>query len=333
MTTAAAPPAAVQRRIYALMVLMKAADDRLSKGIGTGEFVCVYWPSRGQEAIAAAMGVALRADDQLVTTYRGLHDLIGRGVSLEEIYGEMMGRTVGASRGKGGTMHIANPDRGVMLSSGIVGAGPPVAVGLALAAKRKRLDRVTVVSFGDGATNTGSFHEAANMAALWDLPLVFVCQNNRYAEMTPTEHTMKIEHVADRAAGYGMPGVRVDGNDPLAVASALDDALDRARGGWGPTLLEYVTFRFRGHYFGDRMPYIPKDQLEAAMAADPVPRFRAHLADAGICGDDELDRIENDALDTVETALAKVISAAAPSVEELDRDVYASPIGFPRMDE
>ncbi|MGZ8814178.1 MAG: thiamine pyrophosphate-dependent enzyme, partial [Mycobacterium sp.] len=155
------------------MVLMKAADDRLSKGIGTGEFMCVYWPSRGQEAIAAAMGVALRNDDQLVTTYRGLHDLIGKDVPLEEIYGEMMGRTVGASRGKGGTMHIANPEKGVMLSTGIVGAGPPVAVGLAMAAKRKGIDRVTVVSFGDGATNTGSFHEAANMAALWDLPVVF----------------------------------------------------------------------------------------------------------------------------------------------------------------
>ena len=119
------------------MVLMKAADDRLSKGIGTGEFMCVYWPSRGQEAIAAAMGVTLRDDDQLVTTYRGLHDLIGKGVPLEEIYGEMMGRTVGASRGKGGTMHIAKPEKGVMLSTGIVGAGPPVAVGLAMAAKRK----------------------------------------------------------------------------------------------------------------------------------------------------------------------------------------------------
>ena len=188
------PPAEVQRRIYALMVLMKAADDRLSKGIGTGEFMCVYWPSRGQEAIAAAMGVTLRDDDQLVTTYRGLHDLIGKGVPLEEIYGEMMGRTVGASRGKGGTMHIAKPETGVMLSTGIVGAGPPVGVGLAMAAKRKGLDRVTVVSFGDGATNTGSFHEAANMAALWDLPVVFVCQNNLYAEMTPTDG-----HDEDRA--------------------------------------------------------------------------------------------------------------------------------------
>jgi acetoin:2,6-dichlorophenolindophenol oxidoreductase subunit alpha len=322
-------PAEVQRRIYALMVLMKVADDRLSKGIATGEFMCVYWPSRGQEAIAAAMGVSLRDDDQLVTTYRGLHDLIGKGVPIEEIYGEMMGRTVGASRGKGGTMHIANPDKGVMLSTGIVGAGPPVAVGLAMAAQRKGLDRVTAVSFGDGATNTGSFHEAANMAALWDLPMVFVCQNNRYAEMTPTEDTMKLEHVADRAAGYGMPGVRVDGNDPLAVKSALDEALERARRGDGPTFIECVTFRFRGHYFGDRMPYISKDRLAAAVAADPVPRFRSHLTDAGICSEDELNRIDNDAVDAVEKALQTVMSADPPSAEELERDVYASPIGFP----
>lgn len=319
----------IQRRLYELMVLMKAADDRLCKGIGTGEFMCVYWPSRGQEAIAAAMGVALRPDDQLVTTYRGLHDLVGKGVPLEEIYGEMMGRTVGAGRGKGGTMHIANPDKGVMLSTGIVGAGAPVAVGLAMAAKRKGLDRVTVVSFGDGATNTGSFHEAANMAALWDLPLVFVCQNNLYAEMTPTADTMKLEHVADRAAGYGMPGVRVDGNDPLAVKSALDHAVQRARDGGGPTFVECVTFRFRGHYFGDRMPYIPKEQLAAALKADPVPRFRRHLSEVGICADDELDRLDDAAARTVETALQTVLSADPASIDELERDVYATPIGFP----
>jgi acetoin:2,6-dichlorophenolindophenol oxidoreductase subunit alpha len=318
-----------QRRLYELMVLMKAADDRLSKGIGTGEFMCVYWPSRGQEAIAAAMGVSLRPDDQLVTTYRGLHDLIGKGVPLEEIYGEMMGRTLGASRGKGGTMHIAKPDKGVMLSTGIVGAGPPVAVGLAMSAKRKGLDRVTVVSFGDGATNTGSFHEAANMAALWNLPLVFVCQNNLYAEMTPTSDTMKLEHVADRAAGYGMPGVRVDGNDPLATKSALDLALQRARRGEGPTFIECVTFRFRGHYFGDRMPYIPKEQLAAALAADPVPRFRTRLIDAGLCGEEELNRIEDDAQQAVESALRAVMSSDSPSIDELDRDVYATPIKFP----
>jgi acetoin:2,6-dichlorophenolindophenol oxidoreductase subunit alpha len=226
-------------------------------------------------------------------------------------------------------MHIANPDKGVMLSTGIVGAGLPVGVGLAMAARRKGLDRVTVVSFGDGATNTGSFHEAANMAALWDLPMVLVCQNNRYAEMTPTEHTMKIETVADRASGYGMPGVRVDGNDPLAVTSALGEALDRARRGHGPTFIECVTFRFRGHYFGDRMAYIPKEQLVAATEADPVPRFRNQLLAAGICTEDELTHIEDEVLDTVEKALKTVMSAPAPSIEELERDVYANPVNCP----
>ncbi len=323
------PSPEVCKRIYALMVLMKSADDRLSKGIGTGEFMCVYWPSRGQEAIAAAMGVTLREDDQLVTTYRGLHDLIGKGVPLEEIYGEMMGRTIGASRGKGGTMHIAKPEKGVMLSTGIVGAGPPVGVGLAMAAQRKGIDRVTAVSFGDGATNTGSFHEAANMAALWDLPMVFVCQNNLYAEMTPTADTMKIEHVADRAAGYGMPGIRVDGNDPLAVTEALTEAIAKARNGDGPTFIECVTFRFRGHYFGDRMPYIPKAQLEAAMAADPVPAFRRTLIDSGVASDDELSGIDEGALTAVEEALKAVLAAEAPTIEELDKDVYATPIRYP----
>jgi pyruvate dehydrogenase E1 component alpha subunit len=198
-----------------------------------------------------------------------------------------------------------------------------------MAAKRKGLDRVTVVSFGDGATNTGSFHEAANMAALWDLPVVFVCQNNMYSEMTPTTDTMKLEHVADRAAGYGMPGVRVDGNDPLAVAAALDEALTRARRGDGPTFIECVTFRFRGHYFGDRMPYIPKEQLAEAMAADPVPRFRRQLIDDGVCSDDELNGIDEGALISVEASLEAVLSAEGPSIEELDRDVYATPIRYP----
>jgi pyruvate dehydrogenase E1 component alpha subunit len=324
--TASQPQASanVRRRMYELMALMKAADDRLSKGIMTGEFMCVYWPSRGQEAIAAALGVCLRPDDQLVTTYRGLHDLLGKGVPLVEIYGEMMGKEIGACRGKGGTMHIARPESGVMLSTGIVGAGIPVAVGLALAARRKGLDRVTAVSFGDGATNTGSFHEAANMAALWNLPVVLVCQNNLYAEMTPVEDTMKIGQIADRALAYGMPGVRVDGNDPIALYGALSGAIEQARSGGGPTLVECVTFRFRGHYFGDRMPYIPPEQLAEAEGRDPVPAFRARLAGEGVCTEAELDEIDAAAQAQVDEAVRTVLDAAPPSVEEVERDVFAN---------
>jgi pyruvate dehydrogenase E1 component alpha subunit len=311
------------------MALMKAADDRLAKGIASGELQCVYWPSRGQEAIAAALGVALRPDDQLLTTYRGLHDLLGKGVPLEEIFGEMLGRQLGASRGKGGTMHIVNPEFGVMLCTGIVGAGPPVAVGLALAAKYKGLDRVVAVCFGDGATNTGSFHEAANMAALWALPVILVCQNNQYAEMTATRDTMHIERVADRALGYGMPGVSIDGNDPLAVKAALDEAIDRARGGGGPTMIECVTFRFRGHFFGDPMAYIPKEQLAAAEHDDPIPRFRSHLISSGVCKEAELDDIDARTQAEVEETLARVLAAPPPALDELDVDVYADPTNCP----
>jgi acetoin:2,6-dichlorophenolindophenol oxidoreductase subunit alpha len=314
---------AVHLRLYRLMTLMKAADDRLAKGIGSGEVQCVYWPSRGQEAIGAALGVCLRPDDQLVTTYRGLHDLIGKGVPPVEIFGEMLGTQLGGSRGKGGTMHIARPESGVVLSTGIVGAGPPVAVGLAMAAKRKGIDRVVVVSFGDGATNTGSFHEAANMAALWSLPVVFLCQNNQYAEMTPTDQ------VADRADGYGMPGARVDGNDPEAVAASLNEAIDRARSGRGPTLLECVTFRFRGHYFGDPMAYIPKEQMSAAEQADPLPRYRSYLLSSSVATESELDDVEEGARAQIEEAMTAALAAPPPAVDELERDVYASPHNCP----
>jgi len=320
----------VLEQMFAVMTLIKTCDDRLRKGIGSGEFMTVFWPPRGQEAVAAGLGAAVRPDDRLVTTYRGLHDLIAKGVPLTEILGEMLGRTVGACRGKGGTMHVTCPDAGVMLSTGIVGAGVPVAVGLALAARREGSDRVVVVTFGDGATNTGSFHEAANLASTWQLPVVLVCQNNLYAEMTPIAHTMRIEHVADRAVAYAMPGVTVDGNDPVAVLDAMAAAVGRARGGDGPTLVEAVTYRFHGHFFGDPMAYIPPAELDAAVAADPVPRFRARLLAEGVVPEERLASIEADAARTVEAALAEVLASPPPPLEELELDVYATTGGIPR---
>ncbi len=315
--------------IYRRAALIRRCGARFLAVIMSGRIAAPYYSPRGQEILAAAMAVNLRPEDYAVTIYRGLHDHLAKGVPLKELWAEYAGKASGACKGKGGPMHITHPASGVVVTTGIVGSGIPIANGLALASQIRGDGRVTMTSFGDGATNTGSFHEAANMAALWDLPLVLLCQNNLYAEMTPTSDTMKLEHVAERAAGYGMPGVRVDGNDPLAVKSALDEALQRARTGGGPTFLECVTFRFRGHYFGDRMPYIPKAQLEAAMAADPVPKFRDHLIATGTCASDELDRIDNQALATVERALGIVMSADAPSIDELDRDVYATPIKFP----
>ena len=327
----AGPPNDVRERMFSLMTRIKTCDDRLRKGISSGEFMTVFWPSRGQEAVAAGMATAVRADDRLVTTYRGLHDLIAKGVPLREVLGEMLGRQLGACRGKGGTMHITAPEHGVMLSTGIVGAGVPVAVGLALAARRAGSDRVTVVSFGDGATNTGSFHEAANLASTWQLPVVLVCQNNLYAEMTPIADTMHIAHVAERAGAYAMPGVTVDGNDPDAVNGALAEAAARGRQGGGPTLVECVTFRFNGHFFGDPMAYIPKEQLEQAIANDPVPRYRARLVADGVLSEARAAAIEAAAQEEVEAALRDVLASAPPPLEEADTDIYAAAsTGVPR---
>ena len=317
------------RRFYTTMTLAQAVDARLRKGIGRGEFFAVIWPSRGQEAVAAGVGAALRRDDRLVTTYRGIHDLVGKGVPLTEILGEILGKSIGACHGKGGTMHIAAPEQGLAVTTGIVGAGVPVAVGLALAAKQQGSDRVAAVSFGDGATNTGSFHEGMNLAATWQLPVVFVCQNNLWAEMTRIEDTMSIDQVVDRRLAYAMPGERVDGNDPEAVYRAVAAAVERGRSGGGPTFIEAVTFRFEGHYFGDQQKYLPAEELAAAKEADPIPRYREKLLSTGVLSEDDLAAIEADATARVEAALAEVLAAPAPELTELDKDVFADMEGIP----
>jgi acetoin:2,6-dichlorophenolindophenol oxidoreductase subunit alpha len=319
----------VARRLYTTMTLAFSCDERLRKGFASGEFIGVIWPSRGQEAIAAGMGAALRRDDRLVTTYRGIHDQIGKGVPLTEIIGEILGRRVGASRGKGGTMHITAPDVGLMLSTGIVGAGVPVAVGLALAAKQQGSDRVVAVSFGDGATNTGSFHEGMNLASTWQLPVVFVCQNNEFAEMTPRSETMHIEHVVDRALAYAMPGSRVDGNDPEAVYRTISEAASRARQGGGPTLVECVTFRLKGHYFGDPQPYMPPEQLAAAESNDPLPRYRQKLLAGGTLSEEELSTIDQQSAAQVDEALKEVLASPIPEESEIDLDLFADMKGVP----
>ncbi len=326
-TAAAALTSAVARQMLESMVLAKTCDERLRRGIASGEFLTVFWPSRGQEAISAGFAASLRADDRLVTTYRGLHDQIAKGVPLVEILGEMLGRAAGACKGKGGTMHIACPEVGLMLSTGIVGAGVPVAVGLALAGRRQGSDRVVLVSFGDGATNTGSFHEAANLAATWQLPVVMVCQNNQYAEMTPTSATMHVDQIADRAAGYNIPGCRVDGNDPVAVFLAASEAVERARNGGGPSLIECVTYRFFGHFFGDQMAYMPKDELEAAINADPVDKFRDRVVAEGWLTSGEVEEIDAAARSQVDEALKVVLASPPPDLAEIDRDIYAGGMG------
>jgi pyruvate dehydrogenase E1 component alpha subunit len=216
-----------------------------------------------------------------------------------------------------------------MLDTGIVGAGVPVAVGLALAARQQGSDRVTTVTFGDGATNTGSFHEGVNLAAVWQLPVVFVCQNNKYAEMTPVADTMHITDVWKRALAFDIPGVQVDGNDPEAVHAAVSEAVERGRGGGGPTLVEAVTFRFKGHFAGDPMKYIPAEELAEAEEHDPIPRYRARLAEAGVLGAAELDAIDRQAAADVEAAVKEAAASDLPGPGALDQDFYADMKGIP----
>jgi acetoin:2,6-dichlorophenolindophenol oxidoreductase subunit alpha len=318
-----APDLALRQRMYELMVLIRTCDERIRRGLSGGEFATTYWPATGQEGIAAALGVVLHSEDALVSTYRGLHDQIAKGVPLDGLVAEILTRRSGVNGGKGGAMHIAHPDSGLVLSTGIVGSGIPIAVGIALAARLREAGTVTVASFGDGATGTGSFHEAVNLAALWDLPIVFLCQNNRYAEMTPTRHAQPVTDVADRAAGYAIAGRTVDGNDPDAVYEALVTAVDRARGGAAPTLLECTTFRLFGHYFGDPMRYIPAGELDEARKSEPVAVYRQRLLDDGVLDEERATAIEAAARQEVEAAFVAGLAAPPPEAAEATVDIFA----------
>jgi TPP-dependent pyruvate/acetoin dehydrogenase alpha subunit len=318
------PDSAEQRGMYQLMTRILTCDDRVRRGLSAGEFATTYWPATGQEAIAAALGTVLRTDDQLVTTYRGLHDQVAKGVPLGPLVAEILTRRTGVNAGKGGSMHISHPPSGLVLSTGIVGSGLPIATGVALAAQLSGSDQVTVASFGDGATGTGSFHEAVNLAALWRLPVVFVCQNNRYAEMTPIAEAQPVAHVVDRAAAYGILGEQVDGNDPDAVYRALGAAVARARSGQGPTLLECLTYRLWGHYFGDPMRYIPREELDQARADEPVGRYRARLIADGVLSEEGAVAIEDAARSEVEQAFAEGLAAELPDGHEAFVDVYGT---------
>jgi 2-oxoisovalerate dehydrogenase E1 component len=276
--------------------------------------------------VAAGCAAALRADDYLVTTYRGLHDHIAKGVPLRPLLAEMLGRAEGTGKGKGGPMHVAWPDAGLMLTTGVVGSGIPIAAGLAWAASRENEGRVAVVSFGDGATNIGAFHEAANLAAVWGLPLVLLCQNNGYGEHTAFADHQRTEHVAQRAAAYGMPGVTVDGNDPVAVYDAVSVAAARARAGEGPTLVEAVTDRLFGHVFGDRMAYIDPDEIAEAWKREPVARFRHTLIERGLLTDAEASAVMERCTARAIGTLAEVLELPEPGAPEVLTDVVSSPL-------
>jgi len=323
MTESSMPSPAALLEMFRVASLIKQSDDRFIAQIKAGQFASPYYSPRGQELIPAAISVHLKPSDFVVTTYRGIHDQIAKGVPLKAFWAEFAGRATGTCKGKGGPMHITHPASGVMVTTGVVGSGLPIANGLAWAAQIAKTDQVTVCNFGDGATNIGAFHEALNLAAVWKLPVVFVCQNNQYAEHTKYEYGTSARTIRDRAVAYDMPGISVDGNDAVAMWSAAREAIARAREGGGPTLLDAKTFRFRGHLLGDDSHYIPKPEFAAAVAADPLPRFRSWLISQGHADEARLAAIEQANAAAIEEAVQFALSSPFPDVSELKRDVYA----------
>ena len=312
--------------VYRRAALLKANDERVRKVILSGQIAMVYYSYRGQEIISSVMGRVLRDDDTLCTIYRGIHDMLAKGFPLRELWAELAGRTTGSCKGKGGPMHLTYPAKGIMVTTGIVGSSAPIANGLAWGSQLDKSDRVSVCTFGDGASNIGAVHEAMNLASVWKLPTIFVCQNNLFAEHTTFEKMTGGGHIAIRAEGYGMPGVRVDGNDAEAMYSAFAEAVARARAGEGPTLLECMTFRFFGHNFGDDDSYIPPAQKAAAMEADPVPRLRARLIADRIATDAELAELEAEIEAQIDDALGFALASPWPEPDALRSDVFAQEI-------
>ena len=279
--------------------------------------------SLGQEAIAAAFGAAMRSDDYTFATYRGHAHTLARGVPMTPVLAELLGRNNGLMAGKGGSMHLTSAEHGMMGSYAIVGAHMPIACGAAWSAQYRGTEQVAVCFFGDGTTNIGSFHEAVNLAAVWKLPVVFVCENNVYMEYTAiADVTAVARPAADRAAAYGLEPIVVDGNDPDAVYAVAVAALARARAGEGPSLIEALTYRHGGHSRADPGKYRPQDEVDAWMARDPVITYRARLLADGV-DEAELVEIERAALAAVDEATEQATAGAPPNADLVMNDLWA----------
>ena len=320
--TAALPDGEILVGIYQRMTRIKQNDERFRAVLKSGKLAMPYYSPRGQEVIPSAVSACLSDDDYICTIYRGVHDMIAKGIPLKALWAEFGGRVSGTCKGKGGPMHVTHPATGVMVTTGIVGSSMPIANGLALAAQIRGEKRVTVAYFGDGASNIGAFHEALNMASVWKLPVIFVCQNNGYAEHTKYANGTSVANIAQRAVGYSMPGITVDGNDPVAMYRSAQEAVERARAGQGPTLIEAKTFRFYGHVFGDVDAYMDAGEKDAWMAKDPVPLFRSWLIATGLASEEHLQSMETAIERDIDEAVEFTLNSPYPELVELTRDIY-----------
>jgi TPP-dependent pyruvate/acetoin dehydrogenase alpha subunit len=326
--TASAPVATIDRdkllAMYERMVEIRFFEDAAGKNFADGlipGFVHLY---AGEEAVAVGICAHLTDRDYITSTHRGHGHCIAKGVDIPGMVAELMGKATGICKGKGGSMHIADVDKGMLGANGIVGGGPPLAAGAALTAKTLGTGGVAVCFFGDGASNQGTFHEALNLAAIWKLPVVFVCENNGYAESTPVHYHCSSTDIANRAGAYEIPGVVVDGLDLFSVYEAAGEAIARARRGEGPTLIEAKTYRYYGHFQGDMVTYRTDEELNRFKQRDAIQSVRTYAIDHGLATGDELDAIDARVKAELDEAWAQAKAAPWPKPEEALEDVYVS---------
>ncbi|MDN0196689.1 thiamine pyrophosphate-dependent dehydrogenase E1 component subunit alpha [Streptomyces sp. S.PNR 29] len=324
-TTPQKPTAQVLRDLHERMVRIRLFETEAGKLMEAGRLPGFLHLYVGQEAVAAGVMAALRDDDQITSTHRGHGHAVAKGVGFRQMYAELYGRVTGACLGRGGSMHINDVTLGMLGANGIVGAGIPIAVGAAFAARYRGEDSVAVTFFGDGATNIGSFHEAANMAAVLGLPVLFVCENNGYAEFTPQSGHMLLTDVADRAAAYGMPGVTVDGMDAVAVYQAAAAAVARARAGEGPMMIEAKTYRYFDHQGvkGLRHPYRSQEEVDEWKARDPIDLLQARAVADGAATRAELDDVWRRTREEIAEAIAYAEGSPLPDTTDLLLNVYS----------
>jgi pyruvate dehydrogenase E1 component alpha subunit len=308
----------IYRKMVAVRLFEETAADLFLKGQLPG-FLHSYI---GEEAVAAGVCAHLTPQDMITSTHRGHGHAVAKGARLDMMMAELFAKKTGYCHGKGGSMHIADLDLGILGANGIVGGGVPIATGAGLALKLKGTDRVTVAFFGDGGSNTGAFHEGVNMAAVWNLPVVFVCENNQYAESTPRGIHQRIKDIAQRAMAYDIPGVVADGMDVFDVYQKAGEAIDRARGGGGPTLVEAKTYRFLGHYVGDPQTYRSKDEVEQWKKRDPIAMFRKRAVEEGKVGTADLDAIDAAIAKAMEQAVEFARQSPEPEIESALQDIF-----------
>ena len=314
----------VLKEIYRVMSRIREVDKGIQKGLSSGRLRFAYWPPTGQEAIPAVLSQLTDNSDYMLTIYRGIHDQVAKGVPLKTLFAEFLGREGGINKGKGGSVHISDPNSGSLLTTGIVGANAPIANGVALANQLRNTDKVTIANFGDGATSIGAIHEAMGLAGLWKLPVIFLCQNNQVGEYTLVPDYTACPDLSGRAAGYGFKGVKLDGNDPVIFYQEMKKIIADVRGGGGPVFVEAVTMRLGQHYGVGETGHLSKEALAAAKRDWPVPKTRALLVETGVCTADELDAMDAAAAAEVEEAIEFAIASPSTPLDETMHDVYSA---------